>query len=129
MVDDEKEHEKKRQTDDPEALKEILRTVSSEIPAMLKSILNSVFSEEAGKSMGKAAAAYYKELKDGGLPEPVAVKLTEEYMRTFTSFGEMLKGAGRGNWSGKPSEGLGEEIETRIRENLQKKKHEREEEE
>jgi hypothetical protein len=40
--------------------------------------------------MGKAAAAYYKELKNGGLPDQVAVKLTEEYMRTFTSLGDML---------------------------------------
>jgi hypothetical protein len=35
-------------------------------------------------------------LKDGGLPEPVAVKLTEEYMRTFTSLGDMLRSAGKG---------------------------------
>jgi len=129
MVDDEKEHEKKHQTDDPEHLKEILNVVSSEVPAMIKSILNSVFSEEAGRSMGKAAAAYYKELKDGGLPEPVAVKLTEEYMRTFTSLGDMLRGAGRGKWFEKPGEDLGEDIEAKIRGKLEKRKHEREEEE
>jgi hypothetical protein len=45
---------------DPENIKEILDVVSSEIPAMIKSILSSVFSEEAGRNMGKAAAAYYK---------------------------------------------------------------------
>jgi len=129
MVDDEKEHEKKHQTDDSENLKEVLNVVSTEVPTMIKRILNSVFSEEAGRSMGKAAAAYYKELKDGGLPEPVAVKLTEEYMRTFTSLGDMLKGAGRGKWLEKPGEHIGEDIETKIREKLEKKKHEREEEE
>jgi hypothetical protein len=81
---------------DPESIKEILGVVSSEIPAMIKSILSSVFSEEAGRNMDKAAAAYYKELKDGVLPEPVAVKMTEENMRTFTSLGDMLRSAGRG---------------------------------
>jgi hypothetical protein len=40
---------------------------------------------EAGRNMGKAAAAYYKEMKEGGLPEQVAVKLTEDYMRTFSA--------------------------------------------
>jgi hypothetical protein len=70
-------HEGKPEQVDPENIKEILSVVSSEIPAMIKSILSSVFSEEAGRNMGKAAAAYYKELKAGGLSEPVAVKMTE----------------------------------------------------
>ena len=67
---------------------------------MLKSIVNTVFSEEAGRNMGKAAAAYYKELKAGGLPEEVAVKLTQEYMQTFTSLGSMLRMGGKGGWGG-----------------------------
>ena len=97
-------HERKYEKMEPENIKEILGVVSSEIPAMIKSILSSVFSEEAGRNMGKAAAAYYKELKDGGLPEQVAVKMTEEYMRTFTSLGEMLKSAGKGRRLEKKSE-------------------------
>jgi hypothetical protein len=96
-----------------ENVKEILGVVSSEIPAMIKSILSSVFSEEAGRNMGKAAAAYYKELKDGGLPEQVAVKMTEEYMRTFTSIGEMLRSAGKGGW-GPHGDDIGKHIEKRI---------------
>jgi len=97
-----------------ENVKEILSVVSSEIPAMIKSILSSVFSEEAGRNMGKAAAAYYKELKDGGLPEPVAVKMTEEYMRTFTSLGDMLRSAGRGGWGHGEGDEIGRKIERHI---------------
>jgi len=96
------EHKNKKM--DAENVKEILGVVSSEVPTMIKSILSSVFSEEAGRNMGKAAAAYYKELKTGGLPDEVAVKLTEEYMRTFTSLGDMLRSAGRGGW--RHSEGM-----------------------
>ena len=106
-----------------ENVKEILSVVSSEIPAMIKSILSSVFSEEAGRNMGKAAAAYYKELKDGGLPEPVAVKMTEEYMRTFTSLGEMLRSAGKGRW-GHHGE---DEISRRIHNKIEKRINEEEE--
>ncbi len=119
--------EKKSEKPDAENVKEILSAVSSEVPALVKSILHSVFSEEAGRNMGKAAAAYYKELKDGGLPEQTAVKLTEEYMRTFTSLGEMLKSAGKMKWSG--TEDISDEIEKRITEKIEKKKREREEEE
>jgi hypothetical protein len=97
-----------------ENVKEILSVVSSEIPAMIKSILSSVFSEEAGRNMGKAAAAYYKELKEGGLPEQVAVKMTEEYMRTFTSLGDMLRSAGKGGWDPHGGDEIGRKIEKRI---------------
>ena len=120
MIDKEEKDAKK----EAEEVREILSVVSTEIPALIKSILASVFSEEAGRSMGKAAAAYYKELKDGGLPEQVAVKLTEDYMQTFTSFGDMLRNVG----SGKRSESgvdIGEEIahvfDKRRREKEEKK--------
>ena len=108
-------HEGKHEEVDPENIKEILSVVSSEIPALIKSVLTSVFSEEAGRNMGKAAAAYYKELKEGGLPEQVAVKMTEEYMRTFTSIGEMLRSAGKGGWGPHGGDEIGKHIEKSIR--------------
>ena len=111
-----------------EEVKEILGAVSTQVPALIKSLLASVFSEEAGRSMGKAAAAYYKELKESGMPEAVTVKMTEEYMRTFTSLGSMLQSIGKGGKHGeKTGEEVGQEIEKRIRENLEKKRHESEE--
>jgi len=114
---------------EPENIKEILAVVSSEIPAMIKSILSSVFSEEAGRNMGKAAAAYYKELKDGGLPEQVAVKMTEEYMRTFTSLGDMLRSAGKGGWGHGEEDEISKEISKRVHEKLQRSTDKEEEEE
>jgi hypothetical protein len=118
-------HERKNEKMEPENIKEILGVVSSEIPALIKSILSSVFSEEAGRNMGKAAAAYYTELKDGGLPEQVAVKMTEEYMRTFTSLGDMLRSAGKGRWG----HDKGDEIGRQIKENTSRKLQEKNEEE
>jgi hypothetical protein len=122
-------HERKYEKMEPENIKEILGVVSSEIPAMIKSILSSVFSEEAGRNMGKAAAAYYKELKDGGLPEQVAVKMTEEYMRTFTSLGDMLKNAGRGRWGHDEGDEISKEIHKRVHEKLERSTDKEEEEE
>ena len=105
----------KHEKTDPEEVKEILNVVSTEIPALIKGIIASVFSEEAGRNMGKAAAAYYKELKDGGLPEPVAVKMTQDYMRTFTSIGDMMRSAGKGGWGPHGGDDIGRHIEKRIR--------------
>jgi hypothetical protein len=125
MAEDEKERESRRERrheeQSPENIKEILNVVSSEIPALVKNLLGSVFSEEAGRSMGKAAAAYYKEMKAGGLPEQVAVRLTEEYMRTFSSIGDMLRSGGKGD-------DIGKEVERKIREKMAEKGHGDEEE-
>ncbi len=107
---------------DAETIKEILGVVSTEIPSMIKSILSSIFSEEAGRNMGKAAAAYYTELKNGGLPDAVAVKLTEEYMRTFTSLGDMMRNMGRGGF------GHGDDFSDHIKERIHQKIKEKEEE-
>ena len=86
----------KNNVSDAEEVKEILSVVSTEIPALIKGIISSVFSEEAGRSMGKAAAAFYKELKESGMPNEIALKMTEDYMSTFTSLGDILRHAGSG---------------------------------
>jgi hypothetical protein len=122
MAEDEKRRERAHERESPENIKEILNAVSSEIPPMIKNILSSVFSEEAGRNMGKAAAAYYKEMKQGGLPEQVAVKLTEDYMRTFSSIGDMLRSGSRGDE-------IGKEVERKIRMNVAERRQEGEEEE
>jgi hypothetical protein len=129
---DKSERKEKSAKDEAEEVKEILSAVSTQVPALIKSVLASVFSEEAGRNMGKAAAAYYKELKDGGMPEDVAVKMTEEYMRTFTNLGSMLQNIGKSGkvvLSEKAGEDLGEEIERRIREKIAKKREREAEEE
>ena len=77
--------------EDVEEMKEVFRVLSTEIPALIKGVIASVFSEEAGRSMGKAAAAFYKELKESGMPDEVAVKMTENYISVFTSLGDLMK--------------------------------------
>ncbi len=117
--------ERRRDRHKPEDLKEVLSAVSTEVPGLIKSILSSVFSEEAGKNMGKAAAAYYKELKTGGMPEEVAVKMTEDYMKTFTSIGDMLRSAGKRGGSEEMASGF----EKKIRSEIHKKMHDEDEDE
>jgi hypothetical protein len=122
MVDDEKKQERTHERESPEDVRKILNAVSSEVPSMIKNILASVFSEEAGRSMGKAAAAYYKELKQGGLPDQVAVRLTEDYMRTFTSIGDMLRSRSKGDE-------IGKEVERKVRMRVAEEEEKEEEDE
>ncbi len=96
MLEKDEEKGKGSTKEDVEELRLVLSTVSTELPALIRNIIASVFSEEAGRNMGKAAAAFYKELKDGGMPDDVALEMTEDYMRTFTSLGDIVKQVSRG---------------------------------
>lgn len=84
---------------DAEEVREILTVVSDKVPALVKGLVTSVFSEDAARGMGKAAASYYQELKAGGLPDEVAVQMTKEYVGTFTKVSEMFKSASRGGFN------------------------------
>lgn len=114
-----KEKKEGRAKDEAEEVKEILAVVSSEIPALIKGIVGSIFSEEAGKNMGRAAAAFYKELKEGGMPENVAVKMTENYIGVFTSLGDVLKGMGV--TKKRTSDEIEEKLKKRLDEKLAEK--------
>jgi hypothetical protein len=117
---EEKERKRKEEKEDVEELKEVLSVVSKEVPALIKGIISSVFSEETGRDMGRAAAAFYKELKEAGMPEDVAVKMTEGYISTFTSLGEIMKRAVGGK-KGIEGKELEKEISKRIKEKLAEK--------
>jgi len=122
----------KEGTEDVEEMKQVFEALSTAIPALIKSIINSVFSEEAGRNMGRAAAAFYKELKDSGIPENVAVKMTEEYIGVFTSLGDILKRVGKKGKviiSAKEGEEIGREIEKLIQERIAEKLREKTEKE
>ncbi len=118
-----KEKKEGRAKDEAEEVKEILAVVSTEIPALIKGIVGSIFSEEAGKNMGRAAAAFYKELKEGGMPENVAVKMTENYIEVFTSLGDVLKGMGvtKKRTSGEIEEKLQKRLDEKLAEKTGKR--------
>jgi len=128
MIEDKEKRREKGEKEDVEELREVLSVVSKEIPAMIKGIIGSVFSEEAGRDMGKAAAAFYKQLKEAGMPEDTAVRMTENYISVFTSLGDVMKKAvsGKGEFKG---EEIGEEISKKIKEKFAEKYREKEEEE
>lgn len=103
----------------PESLGAVSRSLFSRAESVVVNHLNLKLPalHGLGKNMGKAAAAYYKELKAGGLPEQVAVKLTEDYMRTFTNIGDMMRGSRKS--SERSGEDVGEEIKRKVREKIE----------
>ena len=137
MSDEEKKHKKigmedaeevkeilevvsKRGMENPEEIKEILEVVSKEVPGLIKGIVGSVFSEESGRDMGKAAGAFYKELKESGMPDEIAVRMTENYLGVFTSLGDIMKKFDFGK-GGKSRSEVEKEIERKLKEKLAEK--------
>jgi len=85
--------EKRIKHDRPEDVAEILSVVSDKVPTLIKGLVGAVFSEESARNMAKAAAAYYKELKAGGFPDDLALKMTQDYVGAFTKIGDVIKAA------------------------------------
>ncbi len=107
--------------DDAEEVKKILTAVSEKVPALIKGLIASVFSPEAAKDMGKAAATYYQELKAGGIPDEVAVKMTQDYVSTFSKVSDFIKTASGGRGHRDYDEDIGREIEMHIKKKLRDK--------
>jgi flavodoxin len=82
----EKEHEFK-----PDDLKEIMNTISEKIPALVSGLTDSIYGKDASAKFGTAVANFYKTLKDSGMTDEQAFKLTEQYMSSLNLGGMIAK--------------------------------------
>ncbi len=68
--------------DDVKKVEEIIDVFSEKGPEMIKSMMKTLYSKEAGKSMGEAVAAFYKELTEAGIEKEVAIDMTRDYLNS-----------------------------------------------
>lgn len=85
-------NERRHEMPDPEEIAALLAAVSKEIPGLVKGILDTFFSPEAAANVGQAVAAFYNNLREGGIPEEQALVMTKDYLGTLTKWSEALKG-------------------------------------
>lgn len=104
--------EKKHRHESPEEVAEILSVVSDKVPGLIKGLVNAVYSEDSARGMAKAAAAYYTELKAGGIPDDVALRMTQDYVSVFSKIGDIVKQA--------QHTGDSEEIEKAVKERIKR---------
>lgn len=112
------EKKEKKSLEDVEELKEVLSVVSDKIPALIKGLVSSVFSEDSATNLGKATAKFYQELKEGGIPDDVALQMTQNYMGMFSKFSGFARSFPKE--AGKRGE-IEEEIESEIKRAIHKK--------
>lgn len=66
-------------------ISELLEMVTSKVPTLIKGVMSALYSEDAGADMGKAVGAFYKNLKEAGISDEDAMKMTMEYMNSLKS--------------------------------------------
>ncbi len=86
MPEKEREHEF-----DAEKFKELLGVFGDKIPAILNSLTDSIYGKEASAKFGTAVSNFYKTLKDSGMTDEQAFKLTEQYMSSLNLGGMIAK--------------------------------------
>ena len=82
---------------DAEKFKEVLEAFSEKIPALLNSLTDVLYGKESAGKYGAAIAGFYRTLRDSGMNDEQAFRLTEQYMSSL-NLGKMIAQAmgGRG---------------------------------
>ncbi len=67
----------------------ILEVVSKKIPGVFSALRDVVYSQEAAHDLGRSAATFFRELKEGGMNEEQAFELTRDYLASIKNMGNM----------------------------------------
>ena len=89
MTDDGKRHDLR-----PEDFKEILNVFGEKIPTLLNSLTDAIYGKDASAKFGTAVANFYRTLKESGMTDEQAFKLSEQYMSSLNLAGMFSKAMG-----------------------------------
>ena len=109
-----------RENMDAEELKEVLGVVSTEIPKLLEAVTNIIYNVENAENFGKSIATFFKQLRDAGMDERQAYKLTQQYMSNM-SIGGIITNAVKGVKDNDLGDEIGDEVEKAVKKGLKKK--------
>ena len=76
---------------EPEEIKDILNFIGEKIPTLLNGLTDSIYGKDASAKFGTAVSNFYKTLKDSGMTDEQACKLTEQYMSSLNLGGMLAK--------------------------------------
>ncbi len=116
MDDDEK---------DIEEFKELMNTLKDTVPALIKGIVDAIYSEQSAEDFGKQVANFYKSLIDAGMSNEQAFTLTQKFMESRDIVGILKKVLSEGNWGKWKNENvepdkIAERVKEEISEELKK---------
>jgi hypothetical protein len=106
---------------DAEHIKEILDVVSDRVPDLLKQLSDVLYGTDQAKKFGRAAAVFYKELKDTGMSKDEIFELTRQYMATLNIGNVFGKFAKEHEHEKEFGEEIGKHVRKKIRKELEEK--------
>jgi len=72
--------EKKSGKEEADEVREILSAVQETVPKLISSLVKSIYSPEVAKAIADSVGTMYQTLKKQGLPDSLALSMTENYM-------------------------------------------------
>ena len=130
------EKEKRREMEDIEELRAVLKVVREEVPPLirgivdpLKEILGITLTEEQARQRARAIAVMYKELVNAGMPPQDAMRIVETQTVNLTAlvrdllqgvFGESMAKRGRREEEREISREIKEQVKKAIESKLEK---------
>jgi hypothetical protein len=102
---------------DIEELKEVMKVLSETVPGLLESINKVLYNREEGENYGKAVASFYSALKEAGMDNEQAYKLTREYMSSM-SMGGLLSNITGAIHKDRDEDDIGDALKKRIKKEI-----------
>ncbi len=62
---------------------EIIDTMGEKLPNLINALKATLYSVEAGRELGRAVGAFYRELVDSGMPSEFAMTMAGSYMEAL----------------------------------------------
>jgi hypothetical protein len=107
--------DKKSGKEEAEELREILSAVQETVPQLISSLVQSIYSPEVAKAIADSVGTMYQNLKKQGLPDSLALSMTENYMNLL----DIKELVGKGIKAGEHPD-----IEVEVRKKLAEKEKE-----
>ncbi|EDY35371.1 hypothetical protein ABOONEI_2819 [Aciduliprofundum boonei T469] len=123
--------EERKEVDDDEKdieeFKEVMNTLRDFIPAMIREIVEALYSGQSAEEFGKQVANFYKSLVDAGMNNEQAFTLTQKFMESRDVVGILKKILSEGNWGKWKNENvnpeeIAEQVMKEVNEELKKEK-------
>ncbi len=104
---------------DVEELKEVMNTLKDTVPALIKGIVDALYSSQSAEDFGKQVADFYKSMIEAGMNNEQAFELTKQFMESRDIVGILKKVLSEGNWGKWKNENVEvEEIAKRVKEEV-----------
>ncbi len=106
--------------DDVKELKEVMETLRDTVPAIIRGIVDALYSSQNAGEFGKQVANFYKSMIEAGMDKHEAFELTKEFMESRDVAGIVKKMLSEGDWKkwGRSSQDIEEKVNKTIKETM-----------